>query len=237
MTESPEQPPQPQQPPQPERPEPPAAEPPPPRPGTGLDVTPSNAEVAYPNFPLQFDVGYQQEYHRWLPLVKWLLAIPHFIVLFFIWIGALLGIIGAFFAVLFTRRYPEGIFNFVVGASRWTMRVSAYYLLLVDKYPPFSLDDDPDYPVRFNVDYPPNGEISRWRPFFAWILVIPQLFIVYFALLAAYVCVIIGFFAILFTKQFPRGLFDFVVNATRYQLRANAYAYWLTEKYPGFAWG
>ena len=234
MSESPEQPqsPQPEQPPQPERPGAPPASP-----GAGLDVTPSATEVAYPNYPVQLDVGYQQEYHRWLPLVKWLLVLPHFFVLFFIWIGVLFAIIGAFFAVLFTRRYPPGIFNFVVGSLRWTMRASAYYLLLVDPYPPFSLDDDPNYPVRFNIDYPPDGQIARWRPFFAWVPVIPQLFIAYFAGLAAYVCVVIGFFAILFTKQFPRGLFDFVVNAIRFQTRANAYAYWLTEKYPGFAWG
>jgi Domain of unknown function (DUF4389) len=233
VTESPQQPPQAPEPERPEQPSPPSAPPP----AAGLDVTPSAAEVAYPNYPVQFDVGYQQEYHRWLPLVKWLLVLPHFFVLLFIWIGVLFAIIGAFFAVLFTRRYPPGIFNFVVGATRWTMRASAYYLLLVDAYPPFSLDDDPNYPVRFNIDYPPDGQIARWRPFFAWVPVIPQLIIAYFAGLAAYIGVVIGFFAILFTKQFPRGIFDFVVNALRYQTRANAYAYWLTEKYPGFAWG
>lgn len=203
----------------------------------GLDVTPSNPEVAYPAFPMQLDVGYQQEYSRWLPLVKWLLAIPHWFVLTFIGIGVFFAVVAAWFVVLFTGRYPRGIFNFVVGTMRWSLRVVAYVALLVDRYPPFSLADDPDYPVRFNVDYPPDGKIARWRIFFAWVPVIPQLIIASFALFAAYFGVVAAFFTILFTKRIPRGLFDFIVNTGRYQNRANIYAYWLTERYPGFAWG
>ena len=231
MIDSPDQPQQPEQPvPQPERPQ---AQPPAP---TG-DITPAAPEVAYPTYPVQNDVVYQQEYSRWLPLVKWLLVIPHMFVLFFLFIGAIFAYIGAFFAVLFTRRYPPGIFNFLVGVWRWSQRVTAYYLLLVDKYPPFSLDDDPDYPARFNLDYPPDGEISRWRPFFAFILVLPQIFIAAIAGWAAFFGIVVAFFAILFTKTFPRAIFDFVVNTMRYQNRANAYAYWMTERYPGFTWG
>jgi hypothetical protein len=202
-----------------------------------LDVTPSHAEVAYPNYPVQFDVGYQQEYNRWLPLVKWLLAIPHWFAILFLAIGALFALIAAWFVVLFTGRYPPGISNFVVGVIRWGMRVVAYTLLLVDPYPPFSLSDDPNYPVRFTVDYPPEGKISRWRVFFAWVPVIPQLVIAALAGWVAGIAVVIAFFAILFTKEVPRPVFDFIVNAQRYSLRANAYAYWLTERYPGFAWG
>jgi hypothetical protein len=231
MTESPQQPPQPESPRQPAPPPPPSALGPP------LDTTPSPPEVAYPNYPVLLDVGYQQEYHRWLPLVKWLLAIPHYIVLFFLAIGVALALIGAFFAVLFTRRYPPGIFNFVVGVWRWGLRVAAYAFLLVDPYPPFSLDDDPSYPVRFNVDYPPDGQIARWRPFFAWVPVIPQLFIAAVVVWVAYILAIVSFFAILFTTKLPRGVFDFTLASLRYQSRANAYAYFMTEKYPGFAWG
>lgn len=231
MNDSPAQPQSPQQPaPTPERPQ---AQPPAP----AADITPTAPEVTYPNYPVQFDVAYQQEYNRWLPLVKGLLAIPHWFVLIFLYIGVSLAFIGAFFAVLFTRRYPPGIFNFILGVVRWSNRVTAYQFLLTDKYPPFSLDDDPSYPVRFNVDYPPNGEISRWRPFFAFILVIPQLFIAAFAGWAAFFGIVVAFFSILFTKKFPRGIFDFVVNTFRFQTRANVYAYWATEKYPGFAWG
>jgi len=228
MTESPEQPAQP------ERPAPPAT---PAAAGPGLDVTPSDRAVAYPSFPVQFDVGYQREYKRWMPLVKWLLAIPHWFVLLFLLIGAGVAVIAAWFAVLFTGRYPAGLFTFLVGVIRWVMRVFAYTMLLVDPYPPFSLEDDPTYPVRFNVDYPPDGKIARWRVFFAWVPVIPQLIIGSVVVWVAYILEVVAFFAILFRKQIPRGVFDLIVNAQRFSLRANAYAYWLTERYPGFAWG
>ena len=81
-----------------------------------------------------------RDLNRWLPLVKWLLAIPHYIVLVFLWIAALVAVIAAWFAILFTGRYPHGIFDFVEGVLRWTQRVMAYsFLLVTDRYPPFSL--------------------------------------------------------------------------------------------------
>lgn len=82
-----------------------------------------------------------RQLNRWLPLVKWFLAIPHYIVLFFLGIAAFVVIIIAWFAILFTGQFPRGLFNFVVGVGRWGLRVQAYaFLLLTDKYPPFSLD-------------------------------------------------------------------------------------------------
>jgi hypothetical protein len=89
-------------------------------------------EVPYPDVP--------NELNRWLPLVKWFLAIPHYIVLFFLGIAAIVCIVIAWFAILFTGRYPRGLFDFVVGVGRWSVRVSAYaFLLVTDRYPPFSL--------------------------------------------------------------------------------------------------
>jgi len=89
-------------------------------------------DYAYP------DAG--RDLNRWLPLVKWLLAIPHFIVLGFLWVAALVAVIAAWFAILFTGRYPRGLFAFVEGVLRWTQRVLAYaFLLVTDTYPPFSL--------------------------------------------------------------------------------------------------
>jgi hypothetical protein len=89
-------------------------------------------EIDYPDV--------KQDLNRWLPLVKWFLAIPHFIVLFFLAIGAFFAVIIAWFAILFTGRYPRGLFDYVVGVSRWALRVEAYAMLLVtDRYPPFSL--------------------------------------------------------------------------------------------------
>jgi hypothetical protein len=82
----------------------------------------------------------KQDLNRWLPLVKWLLAIPHYIVLAFLWLAAIFVIVFAWFAILFTGRYPRGLFEFVVGVGRWTNRVTAYaFVLVTDKYPPFSL--------------------------------------------------------------------------------------------------
>ncbi len=90
-------------------------------------------EIPYPDVP--------NELNRWLPLVKWLLAIPHYIVLFFLAIAAVVCIVIAWFAILFTGRYPRGLFDFVVGVGRWSLRVSAYAILLAtDRYPPFSLN-------------------------------------------------------------------------------------------------
>ena len=91
---------------------------------------------------VRLDVPYPdaERLNRWLPLVKWLLAIPHYIVLFFLYIGALFALIGAWFAVLFTGRYPRGIFDYLVGVGRWSNRVTAYaFILATDEYPPFSL--------------------------------------------------------------------------------------------------
>ncbi|HZT96563.1 MAG TPA: DUF4389 domain-containing protein [Chloroflexota bacterium] len=89
-------------------------------------------DLSYPDVP--------QDLNRWLPLVKWILAIPHYIVLFFLYIAAVICVIIAWFAILFTGRYPQGLFNFVEGVIRWHLRVAGYALVLVtDAYPPFSL--------------------------------------------------------------------------------------------------
>jgi len=82
----------------------------------------------------------KQGLNRWLPLVKWLLAIPHYIVLVFLWIAAVVSVIIAWFAILFTGRYPRGLFDFVLGVARWGNRVIAYaFILVTDEYPPFRL--------------------------------------------------------------------------------------------------
>ncbi len=89
-------------------------------------------EIDYPDV--------EHELNRWLPLVKWLLAIPHYVVLFFLWLAAIVAIVVAWFAILLTGRYPHSLFDFVVGVARWSLRVDAYaFLLVTDRYPPFSL--------------------------------------------------------------------------------------------------
>jgi hypothetical protein len=91
---------------------------------------------------LEFDYpDVERDLNRWLPLVKWLLAIPHLVILFFLGIAAIFAVVIAWFAILFTGRYPRGLFDFVVGVGRWWVRVDAYaFLLVTDRYPPFSLN-------------------------------------------------------------------------------------------------
>jgi hypothetical protein len=103
------------------------------------DTYPSTVE----HQAVELDIDYpnvEQDLNRWLPLVKWFLAIPHYIVLFFLAIGAFFVVIFAWFAILFTGRYPRGLFDYVVGVARWGLRVDAYaFVLTTDRYPPFSL--------------------------------------------------------------------------------------------------
>jgi hypothetical protein len=105
------------------------------------DRYPSTDEEQYVHFDVDYpDAG--RDLNRWLPLVKWLLAIPHYIVLFFLWIGVLFAVIGAWFAILFTGRYPRPLFDYVEGVLRWENRVIAYAgLLATDRYPPFRLEE------------------------------------------------------------------------------------------------
>ncbi len=183
---------------------------------------------------LQLDIDRQEEYHRWLPLVKWLLVIPHLIVLVFVAIGAAFVVLFAFFAVLFTARFPRGAFDYLVGAYRWGTRVNAYVRLMVDPYPPFTLADDPNYPARLELEYPEH--VERWRPLVAWLLIIPYAIVAYLITIVAAFATLFAFFTILFTKQYPQGLFDIVLVATRWNARAVAYAHFALTKYPEFEW-
>jgi hypothetical protein len=193
------------------------------------------AAAVEPDYPLRLDIDHQEQYSRWMPLVKWLLVIPHYIVLIVLWIGAFFAIVVSWFAVLITGRYPRGLWNYMVGVARWTTRVTSYHYLMVDPYPPFSLESDPDYPTRFEVDYP--EKVERWRPLVAWILAIPYLIIAGILVYLGYVLVFFAFFTILFARSFPKGMFDIVVVALRWQARGNAYALWLITRYPPWIWG
>jgi len=190
------------------------------------------ATMGSPEFPLRFDVQYPEELNRWLPLVKWLLAIPHLLI-----VSALVNVayvieVIAFFAVLFTRKYPQQLFEFVVNIYRWQANTHAYIFLMRDEYPPFSWEPG-QYPVTFEVDYPP--ELNRWLPLVKWLLAFPHYVALVFLGIAALVVWVIAFFAILFTEQYPRGMFDFIVGVLRWGNRVNAYVYFMRDEYPPFS--
>lgn len=191
------------------------------------------AQAAGPSsYPVRYDVEYPEHLSRWLIFVKWLLAIPHFVIVYFLALAWEVVTFIAFFAVLFTKKYPEGLFKFSVGVRRWQANVSAYVGLLRDEYPPFSLDAG-QYAVTYEVDYP--AELSRWLIFVKWLLIIPHIVVVALLGIVALLASIVAWFAILFTGRYPRSLFDFYVGVQRWGERINGYVSLFTDAYPPFS--
>ena len=211
---------------------------------------------ARPVYPARLEGRLAPELSRWLWLVKWLLAIPHYIVLFFLWIAFFVLTFVAFFAILFTGRYPRGIFDFNVGVLRWTWRVAfySYAALGTDRYPPFTLDSVPDYPAELDVAYPDRLSrglvLVKW-----WLLAIPHYIVVgmflgggSYAASRAYdrawgfgfqtgligIVVLFAGVALLFSTRYPKGIFDFALGMDRWVLRVVAYAGLMTDAYPPF---
>ncbi|MFZ2177366.1 MAG: DUF4389 domain-containing protein [Rhodococcus sp. (in: high G+C Gram-positive bacteria)] len=196
---------------------------------------------------------------RWLWLVKWIMVIPHFVVLFFLGIAFFVTTVVAGFAILFTGRYPRGIFDFNVGVVRWMWRVQfySYSALGTDRYPPFTLQRT-DYPADFEVEYPEGLSrglvLVKW-----WLLVIPHYLIL--AVLAGWfggwsvgaggaddgnyrspwifgsvlgILVLVAAVVLLFTGRYPTHVFDFVMGINRWAYRVLAYAALMRDEYPPF---
>jgi Domain of unknown function (DUF4389) len=200
-------------------------------------------------YPARLEGQLDPEVSRWLWLVKWLLIIPHVIVLVFLWIAFIVLTIVAGFAILFTERYPRGIFDFNLGVLRWAWRVSfySYAALGTDRYPPFTLGEVPDYPATLDVPYPER--LNRWLVLVKWwLLVFPHYLLVgvfvgadppgapeyyYWPGLIGLLVIFAGV-ALLFTTRYPRGIFDFVLGLDRWVLRVGAYAALMRDEYPPF---
>jgi len=183
-------------------------------------------------YPLVFDVEYPERLSRLLIFVKWLLALPHWIILY--GLGVLVGAITfvAWFAILFTGRYPRELFDLVVKSWRWQANVAAYVGLMRDEYPPFSWEEG-RYPVRFQVEYPER--LSRLLIFVKWLLALPHYIVLFLLGLVAYLAWIVAWWAILITGRFPRALFDFLVGLGRWNWRVQAYTNLLRDEYPPFS--
>ncbi|MFC6704117.1 DUF4389 domain-containing protein [Flexivirga alba] len=212
-------------------------------------------DASAPPYPLRLTGELSPHLSRGLWLVKWLLAVPHLVVLFFLWIGFAVVSAVAFFAILFTRRYPRPLFNFNVGVLRWTWRLGfySYSALGTDHYPPFTLKDVPDYPARLEVAYPESLSrglvLVKW-----WLLALPHYLVVAVFAGGAWAGInaahddtgwtsgggLIGLLALvagvglLFTRRYPKGIFDFVLGMNRWVYRVAAYAALMTDTYPPF---
>ncbi len=183
-------------------------------------------------YPVTFDVEYPAKLSRLGTLFRLLIAIPQLLVIYAL--GTVVGIITfiAWFAILFTRRYPKGLFELVVSFNRWTANVYAYMALLRDEYPPFSSDPG-RYPVLYDVEYPEM--LSRWLIFVKWFLVLLHQIVLYFLGLFAILAGIIAYFAILITGRFPRALFTYIVGVMRWYYRVNAYSSLLRDEFPPYS--
>ena len=193
-------------------------------------------------YPVSVDGELDPELGRWLWLIKLLLIIPHVFVLVFLWVAFVVLTVTAFFAIIFTGRYPRGIFDFNVGVLRWTWRVGfySYNALATDRYPPFSLSSR-DYPANLEVEYPERLSrglvLIKW-----WLLAIPHYLVVgaflglpgepgpgLVTLLAVY-----GAVGLLFKGRYPGDIFELVLGFNRWTIRVAAYAALMTDEYPPF---
>ena len=204
---------------------------------------------------MQLDGRLDADLSRWLWVVKWLLAIPHYIVLAFLWLAFAVLTIVAFFAILITGRYPRAIFDFNVGVLRWTWRVGfySYSALGTDRYPPFSLGPEPDYPAQLEVPYPERLSrglvLVKW-----WLLAIPHYLVLMFFVGGGFgwdwgwhsgwswiwwgglngILVLFAAIYLLFTGRYYRDIFELVLGINRWVFRVVAYVTLMRDEYPPF---
>jgi len=211
-------------------------------------------EAVASQYPLQLTGELAARLGRGLWLIKWLLLIPHFIVLFCLWIAFFVVSVIAFFAILFTARYPRKLFEFNVGVLRWSWRVGfySYSALGTDAYPPFTLEDVAGYPARLEVEYPESLSrglvLVKW-----WLLALPHYLVVAVFVGGGWAAwtgigtqwmwssgglvgllVLFAGVVLLFTGRYPRALYDFVLGMNRWAFRVAAYAALMTDSYPPF---
>ena len=194
-------------------------------------MTAENGTQAY---PLYIRGNLSSPPNRGLWLIKWILAIPHFFVLFFLTIASFVVWFIAWWAILFTARYPRWMFNYIVGVMRWTWRVSFYAGVLgTDRYPPFSLASNDDYPADITVIYPER--LSRLKVVFKfWLLAIPQYIVTYFFGGLGVALSIFAGIALLFTGRYRSDMFGAQMALNRWKWRVTGYISFLYDDYPPY---
>lgn len=179
-----------------------------------------------------YEVEYVEQRSRATTFFRYLLAIPHFVVLAVWAFIAYLGVIVAWFSIVFTGRYPEGIYDFVAGLTRYATAVDAYIGLLTDVYPPFS-GDTAGYPAQIRIP-PRKAEYDRVKTLLRIFLLIPVAVIAYAMSLIARFGTFVAWFVIVVTGKQPRGLQDMIVLGISYQMRSIPYYLLMTEDWPSF---
>ena len=185
------------------------------------------------SYPVTFEADFAERRNRLTAFFRLILVIPLVIVLFLYGILASFAILFAWFAIVFTARYPKGLYDFVAGYLRLLARVTAYAALLSDPYPPFGGAPDPSYPVRMEFAGPLDP-YSRAKTFFRIILAIPIVIVRYAMHILLEIGAVGAWVVIVITGKMPRGLFDLMVLANSYMARSDAYLLLLTETYPPF---
>lgn len=196
-------------------------------------ISAAGYESAGAGFPFSLDVDPPQAQNRLAVLLRVIFAIPAFIFAAIIGIVMMVVTVIAWFAILITGKYPSGMMPFATNGLRVLSRTLGYYLLLTDKYPPFSLEAA-DYPIRLTGEGTVDGR-NRLTTFFRYIMAIPHLIIVTVLGYVAYIVAFIAWVAALVTGSVPTGLHNFIAGYLRWYTRMYAYVLLLTDEYPPFA--
>jgi hypothetical protein len=183
-----------------------------------------------------YESHYVERRSRLSTFFRWLLVIPHFIAWYFYGLAAGIVVIVAWFAIVITGRYPQGMYDFVAGFLRFQTRMFGYVHLLTDEYPPFSGSPERHYPVDLRIG-PPLESYSRWKTALRLLLAIPVYIIVYAMQIVAGVGAFIAWFAIVVLGRQPSGLQEMTNVGLSYYMRAYAYFCLITEDWPAFADG
>lgn len=192
-----------------------------------------------PAYPATFEVDHPESITNWRPLVQWLLAIPHFLVLYALNVVSEIVAIISWFAILFTGKLPEGLAGVQHLYIRYTNRTYAYAAFLREEYPPFTFDttalDPRDYAAVRTAFEPQYEDRNRLTVAFRIILAIPHAIVLAILGFVAYIVVLISVFVVLFTGKWSAGMRDFVVGVLRWNTRFNAYVLLLVDEYPPFS--